>query len=479
MSIRRRLYISNILMIVLPVVIAAMVVGSFSYAVMGALGISPTDHRGWAIDFVQDASIIASTWTEESTSAEIEASLTDVIEDFPSADTTALVILRDSQPVFSLGDATLLPSVPVASETNHSYTTTVSRVGAYTLVGVQGNRMAKWMSDSNVRWRATILALVSLGGMVAIIIGVNLFLTRFNFRHVMQPLSALTDGVRQIAEGNLSYRIAYGGKDEFVPIINDFNDMATRLQSMVAAQQKDDESRRELIAGISHDLRTPLTSIIGYVEGLEKGVAATPATQARYLSIIYDQAQTLSHIINQLFLFTKLDTDSFPMRMERIDIAQELRAYMDTALEPYAEKGMAIDLALPEEPLFVRADRVQLRNVWTNILDNSAKYGRRDSGRVDIHCLRDGGNAVITLADNGPGVDDASLEKLFTVFYRSDASRRSPKDGSGLGLAISARIIQRLGGVITAENTRPSGLLIRITLPVSKEGERRAKNTDR
>lgn len=479
MTIQRRLYISNILMIVLPVVITAVVASSFSYLLMGALGFSLSGHRGWELDFVQDAGVIAGSWTEQSTAAEIEASLADVIEDFPQADTAALVIWRDSQPVFTLGDATLLPAGPAASDSEQAFVTTIVTVGPYTLAGAQENLKTQWMSGGDVRWRMSVMALILLGGMVAIIIGVNLFLTRVNFRHVMRPLSALTDGVRQVAQGNLSYRIAYEGKDELAPIIDDFNDMAARLQTMVAARQKDDESRRELIAGISHDLRTPLTSIIGYVEGLEKGVATDPATQARYLAVIREQAQTLSHIINQLFLFTKLDADSFPMRMERVELAAELGAYVGGAMEPYAERGLAIAFIPPDKPLCVQADRVQLRNVWTNILENSAKYAGKGGGRMEIRCGREGGNAVITMTDDGPGVDGGSLDKLFTVFYRSDASRRSPQDGSGLGLAISARIMQRLGGEITARNAEPGGLMIRIALPIVKEDERHAKDPDR
>lgn len=473
-------------MIVLPAVISLVAIGSISYVVMQAFGITPGSHlHSGDIDFFQDTLSLADTWADDLSALEIERALEDVLEDFPKKG-ASLYIYRDGEVLLSRSASegqAAAASALLAQSGEYAYIMDGTLVmkedaGAYTLIGVQKNYLARQLYDSSLRFRMLTVAAVILCGVVAVILTVNSLLTRMISRHIMVPLSTLADGVRQIADGNLGYRINYASADEFAPVMDDFNDMAAHLQAMVAARQRDDESRRELIAGISHDLRTPLTSIIGYVEGLEKGIAATPAMQSRYLSIIHEQADILSHTINQLFLFTKLDTDRFPMHMERIDLMAELRTYAELVSDAYAARGLGIDLSPQEGPVWVRADRVQLRNVLTNVLENSVKYGKKGGGRMDIRCEATAQDAIITLTDDGPGVPDAALKRLFSVFYRSDASRQHRKDGSGLGLAISARIIGRLGGTIAAANASPSGLSIRITLPTLKEDEPRAKDTD-
>lgn len=486
MTIRRRLYISNILMIVLPVLICMLVVCIISGILMNALGIARGSFRSGSIDFLQSTQHVAAEWADDATADQIELSLAGVRNTFPK-NGAALSIYRGSQAMYALGTSSdsSIDIGLLAQGGDHAYlvdstVVIVENEGAYTLVGVRENHTVKRLFESVSEWHMFFLFLLALGGMAAIILLVNLLLTRMIFKHIMQPLTTLVDGVHQIADGNLSYRIYYEGKDEFVSVIDDFNDMAIHLQAMVNARQKDDESRRELIAGISHDLRTPLTSILGYVEGLEEGVAATPAMQSRYLAIIHEQANILSYTLNQLFLLTKLDTDSFPMHMERVDLAAELDTYVQGISETYAGKGLSIHMQQPLlPPLWVQIDRVQLHNVLTNIVENSVKYSTATGGHMEITCARDGQNATATLTDDGPGVAEASLEKLFSVFYRGDASRQNRKDGSGLGLTVSARIIQRLGGTIDASNASPHGLSIRITLPLAKEESSHANNIDR
>lgn len=485
MTIRRRLYKSNIMMIVLPVVISLLVVSIISTLLMAAFGISRNGHNETTMSFLLEAREEAADWAADASAGTVTRSLTEVVEEFPARG-AALYVYRDGQQLYAAGrqiDETL-SAAALAQGGEHTYTTnggmvTVMQEGVYTLVGMWESPMLKKLMEEEHGWAATLLVLAALGTMACIILVVNLVLTRRIFKHIMEPLGILVDGVHQIAGGNLGYRIKYEGKDEFTPVIEDFNDMAVRLQDMVGARQRDDESRRELIAGISHDLRTPLTSIIGYVEGLEQGVASTPAMQARYLAIIRQQADTLSHTIGQLFMLTKLDTDSFPMHMEPVELGAELSAYRQGVVDAYADKGLAVDYVPPSGPLWVEADRVQLRNVLTNVLENSVKYGKKEGGRVEIRCWAEGPDAAIILTDNGPGVPTDRLEKLFAVFYRGDASRGNSKDGSGLGLAISARIVQRLGGRISAENAAEGGLVIRISLPLSHKEDVHAKDFDR
>jgi signal transduction histidine kinase len=307
----------------------------------------------------------------------------------------------------------------------------------------------------------------------------NALTYRFS-RTIIRPLDILSEGVRQIHDNNLAYRIMYGANDEFCPVCEAFNEMAGRLELSVAQQQKDEANRRELIAGISHDLRTPLTSIKGYLEGLETGIAATPEMQKNYLAVIKNKTADLEHIIEQLFLFSKLDMDEFPLTLRRVDLTLAVSDMLQEAENEYARRGLTLQFGKMQTGVFVDADVLWLRNVIVNILENSVKYKTKEQGNVTISCSGGVSHIELRLIDDGPGVPAEKLEKLFDVFYRSDPSRN--KKGSGIGLAIGRKIIERMDGTIHAElpgtpaevedrGSPPGagGLAIVIRLPLRRE----------
>ncbi|MCL2353640.1 MAG: HAMP domain-containing histidine kinase [Defluviitaleaceae bacterium] len=290
--------------------------------------------------------------------------------------------------------------------------------------------------------------------LLIVIVLANILLAKYITRRITSPIDILARGVDEISVGNLTHRIEYSKGDEFDAVCASFNEMAERLHSMVQQRQADEKNRRELIAGISHDLRTPLTSVKAYIEGLRKGVATTPEKQEKYLSTIQSKTEDIEYIITQLFTFSKIDTGEFPFNLEVVDIACELAKVMDVA------EGV--------EASHVLVDVVQFRNVLENIHSNSVKYSGREDVKVLASCEKQGDDMVITIADNGVGVPDEMLTKIFDVFVRGDESRNNPAEGSGLGLAISAKIIERLGGTIRAENVAEGGLAVIITLPIHK-----------
>jgi signal transduction histidine kinase len=226
-----------------------------------------------------------------------------------------------------------------------------------------------------------------------------------------------------------------------------------------------------LIAGISHDLRTPLTAIKAYLEGLDKGVATTPEGRRHYLDTIRAKADDLEHIISQLFLFTKLDLGEFPLRLERVEVGQALREFVASVESEYAAKGLTVRLATPPNALWADLDIAQFRNVLHNILVNSAAYATGDGPTSLIELSGDASSITLSLADDGPGVPPDSIDRLFDVFYRTDLARQDSANGSGLGLAIAWKMIGRLGGAMRAENVEPHGLRIVVTLPTA-EGDR-------
>ena len=297
---------------------------------------------------------------------------------------------------------------------------------------------------------------------------INNFLTHRMTKRIVQSLEPLNEGVRQIHNNNYAYRVDYRNNDEFRPICNAFNEMAAELETSTTRQKKDEANRRELIAGISHDLRTPLTSIKGYIEGIETGVASTSEMQEKYLGIIKHKAGDMEHIIEQLFLFSKLDMDEFPLTMRLVNITGAICDMIEDSLSEYASRGLAIKIAEMPKNVYVYADVLMFRNVIINILENSVKYKTLEHGQMEISATVVNDSVLIRMADDGPGVQAEMLPKLFDVFYRTDPSRS--KLGSGLGLAISVKIVERMGGSIHAELPPTGGLVIVIRLPLQQGG---------
>ena len=323
--------------------------------------------------------------------------------------------------------------------------------------------------DSYIRDMLMVRWILFIAVSVIIFSIINNIVTNRMTNRIVETMEPLGEGGRQIQAGNLAYRIDYKGDDEFRPVFEAFNEMATNLETSTAQRQKEEAGRRELIAGISHDLRTPLTSIKGYIEGIETGVASTPEMREKYFAIIKNKTADLEHIVEQLFLFSKLDMDDFPLNLRRCDIGLVVSDITENYRAEYASRGLALNLTAAPEKIFVCADVLLLRNVIINILENSVKYKTGEHGQMEISITAKNNFAVLYFADNGPGVQAEMLPKLFNVFYRADPARS--KQGSGLGLAISAKIIERMGGSIYAEPSAAGGLAVVIRLPQEGKNE--------
>ncbi|MCL2479790.1 MAG: HAMP domain-containing protein, partial [Treponema sp.] len=185
---------------------------------------------------------------------------------------------------------------------------------------------------------------------------INNYYTHRMSRRIIKPLEPLSEGVHQINDNNFSYRIIYNNDDEFRPICDAFNEMASKLEASAIHHQKEEANRRELIAGISHDLRTPLTSIKGCLEGIETGVASTPEMKERYLQYMKRKTADLEHIIEQLFLFSKLDMDEFPLSPRHTDLGLAVSDMMEDSRSEYALRGLDIKFSEMSKNAFVNAD---------------------------------------------------------------------------------------------------------------------------
>ena len=315
--------------------------------------------------------------------------------------------------------------------------------------------------DTGLKVIVALAAIILIFIVFLTILMTNRFLTRFVVRKIEEPLDLLSEGARRLGDGDLDYRIDYTGKDEFAPVCSSFNEMAVRLKKSIERTRRDEESRKELLAGISHDLRSPLTSIRAYVEGLLDGVAKTETAKQRYLRTIHTKANDIDRLVSQLFLYSKLDLEGVPMEIRPVRLDEYIAGFVKENASDSRTHGLELTAEqLP--PVTISADPDQLRRVLSNILENSIKYKNKEMGHLQISLEKSG---RMILSDDGPGVPEDALPKLFDAFYRSDPARKNPAGGSGLGLAISSKIIQSMGGTLQARNSPKGGLTIIITLP--------------
>lgn len=314
-------------------------------------------------------------------------------------------------------------------------------------------------------WFLSVLAII-------ITLTTDIILAIFISGSIIVPLEKLRKAAHEIRDGNLEYQIDYDAENEFGDVCADFEEMRQRLKESIEAQQRYETSWKELIAGISHDLRTPLTSIKGYVSGLIDGIASTPEKQERYLKTIYSTACDMENLINELFLFSKLESEKFPFNLEKVDLISYFSDCYEEMQPRFARNGM--DLIFENkigETVYANVDRLQLRRAVSNIVQNSIKYRKPDScGEFRIVLSHSNDGILIELSDNGTGVSEQELEKIFESFYRTDKARTNVRSGSGLGLAITQSIIERHGGKVWASGKMGVGLTVTFLLPEWKEG---------
>lgn len=486
MTIKRRLVLSNILMIVIPVLIALIIA-------VGSLAItwywikqSNYNEKDIYTSYSKIADQVVTAIETKEVSAQISKLLKDyhvnvIIKDKAGKTYSfgmeklkyQYELLQNFQLIKGEGYASIEDEeIYIQHKTTEQNTYTVCIL--YSMINAGYD--IKYYNALNTQFLVVVTA--TLTGILIAIILANHFLSRFVFGKINTSLNLLVDGVHQIKEGNLNYRIVYKGKDEFAPVCEDFNHMAAKLSQSIELSNKQEQNRKELIAGISHDLRSPLTSIKAYVEGLIDGVAKTPQAQLNYMYMIKTKAEDIDHMVSKLFLFSKMDMGDYPYVPELLSISREIESYVEATKQEYGEKGLQISLERLEPDVTIYADPLQLRSVFANILENSLKYKSKAEGKSRISSAFRDQKVRIMIEDDGPGVPEEELSKLFQLFYRSDQSRSNPNKGSGLGLAITAKAVNYMGGNIFAENRKVGGLRIVIELPCTEEGGVNEKNTN-
>ncbi len=321
--------------------------------------------------------------------------------------------------------------------------------------------------NPNLYWDDIITVIIIVAIITIILLG--LYFSRLLSRQILEPLSALRRASAEIRQGNLDTPIEIQAQDEFGDACRDFEAMRLELKAAREQQEKYEENRKELIAGISHDLSTPLTAMKGYASGILDGIAKTPEKQRHYVEMIFQGATTMEKLVESLFLFSKLDLGRIPFNLENVPLRDYFTDFYNEQKSLLAEKNINLSMEMlleDHDQGLVSIDRIQFQRVIDNLIGNSSKYSNKDGVDINIRLESISNNLRITFADNGPGVPKEDLPKLFDSFYRTDHARSNVAKGSGLGLAITKRIIDGMKGTIWAESNPSGGLCIIMELPI-------------
>ena len=298
--------------------------------------------------------------------------------------------------------------------------------------------------------------------------------------YVVSSASALLPQIRNfiieavviIASGDYNFKVEAKGTDEISDLCRDFETMREKLQQSEQEKTRYDKESRELISNISHDLKTPITAVKGYVEGIMDGVADTPEKMDRYIKTIYNKTNDMDRLINELTTYSKIDTNRMPYHFTIINVA----AYFEDCAEE-------VNMELQEQNLMftytnnagrntsIIADPEQLKRVISNIISNSVKYMDKPQGKIDLRIMDAGDFIQVEIEDNGKGIDTRDLVNIFDRSYRTDAARNSSTGGSGLGLSIAKKIIEDHSGKIWARSELGHGTTMCFVIRKYQEGE--------
>lgn len=285
------------------------------------------------------------------------------------------------------------------------------------------------------------------------------------YRSIATPLVKLKKATQNIKEGNLDFVLDVEGNDEFSQLCQDFEEMRRRLKESTEEKNLIEKENKELISNISHDLKTPITAVKGYVEGIMDGVADTPEKMDRYVRTIYNKTNEMDHLINELTFYSKIDTNRIPYTFSKLnvedyfsDCAEEVGLELET-------KGIELVYAnYVENDVVVIADGEQIRRVIHNIIGNAIKYMDKKRGIIQIRVKDVGDFIQVEIEDNGKGIGAKDLPYIFDRFYRTDISRNSSKGGSGIGLSIVKKILEDHGGKVWATSREGIGTIMYFVL---------------
>ncbi len=305
------------------------------------------------------------------------------------------------------------------------------------------------------------------------LIGIVLF-----YRRIRQSVQHVHKEIKSSDKNNLKEISDYVPNDEIGDLLVAFNEMKARLDMTLEKEKELDENRRFLISSLSHDLKTPIMTVRGYLEGILDGIADTPDKQEHYIRISHETIKYTEELIKDLFLYSRLNLDEEVFSISRIELGSFFDDLTDEMLDQLEDVEIQIvndDRSTGKQ--FISGDTMKLRRVFKNIVENAIKYNDYDSKKLDFSFIIRDGQAIFSISDNGLGIPETELQNIFNRFTRLDKSRNE-KPGSGLGLAICKEIVEKHEGTIRALPSKYGGLTIEISLPLMDTAQNTASNEE-
>ncbi|HEM4050916.1 TPA: HAMP domain-containing histidine kinase [Streptococcus suis] len=445
MNLQKRIFRLNMMMLVLSLI---AMLGVSVYVVNSIYRSQDT----WQTTSQKTAS---SQQTLESFSGTDFASLADTL----SLNGAQLYVESNGEILFSnlTDDADELSEVTVSSTTHTSYVDGEVVISRKIAANGQIYYLYAMLEDLEEQqdsqdFQAFLLQLFLVGGAgIVIIVVLNFFFTRRLLGVVMRPLDELHSGVERIQQGDYTVPLTYQGDKEFEELTQGFNQMQTSLLDAHEQNRLYEQNRTQMVVDISHDLRTPLTSIKGYAKGILDGIANTEEKRNQYLTVIYQKSQVMEKLLEKLFAFSQLQTDKMPFDSVQLDLAIFLQTYVREKSAELADEGILFQLDVADN-LPVEIDPIQFRRILDNLVDNARKYADVSPLKLALAGYVQEQEIIWTFTDNGKGTATDKLNLIFEEFYREDDTRQQV-EGHGLGLAIVKNIIERLGGSVSVETT--------------------------
>ncbi|WP_102401854.1 HAMP domain-containing sensor histidine kinase [Haloimpatiens massiliensis] len=306
--------------------------------------------------------------------------------------------------------------------------------------------------------------------LVIIIVFLILFLSglvlysRFTAKHIKKPLECLQSGFEEIKNKNYKVRLNFYAEREFAEIRDVFNDMINRLEKSEKEKEEISRNKQRMLVDISHDLKTPITSIQGFSKLLYDGEIKSKDDNAKYLKYIYDKSVYVTNLIQDLFDLSKIDDESYPFIYMKRDFSEWIRRLISEMYPEFEKNNFIINVDISEIPIIFAFDEKCMSRAIKNILNNALKYNPSGTN-LWIYCYNEGHKVILKIGDNGIGIKDDLKTIIFNPFVRGDEAR-STKDGTGLGLAIAKKIIERHNGTISLSSNEKAVTVFTIELPL-------------
>lgn len=290
-------------------------------------------------------------------------------------------------------------------------------------------------------------------------------------KSIFTPIRELTKSVDSMKRGEFNIDIIQSSDPDINKLCMAFDEMRIKIKESRETEKLHLEDRKMLLANLSHDLKTPITSIKGYIEGIRDGVADTPEKTAKYLDTIYIKANVIEEMANNMSLFAKLETDRLHFDFEIGDLNELLSQLMSEYALDLSKSGMTVKMQLSECPAPIKLDSQKLRRVFANLIDNAIKYKKDDTGNILISSEVRGGGVFVKVSDSGIGIPKGDIGYVFDGFYRCNPARNLNIKGNGLGLGIAKQIVEKHSGKMWVKSEENAGTTIFVYLPLRNDAQ--------